>query len=67
MTYVFEVETDKSKKDIAIVADTLADAEAELRAWGILFCGGVIFTLKEILGLNDAGLHYYQDPGARAV
>lgn len=62
MIFIFDVSVSNKNKDIAIVADTLEDAQASLSAWGILFCGGITYKLKEIVGLNDAGLRYYPDP-----
>lgn len=49
MIYVFEVTNGGVHEDVAIVADTQPEAEAELRVYGILFCGGVTFKLKEAI------------------
>ena len=48
--FVFEVWKDSSvPEDVVIVAEDQEDAEAELRVAGILYCGGVSFTLKQTM------------------
>ena len=44
--FIFRVD---DVEDVVIVSDSLEMAQAELRVWGILYCGGVTFKLKEEL------------------
>lgn len=48
--FVFEVWKDSSTpEDVVIIGENQEDAEAELRAAGVIYCGGVCFTLKQTL------------------
>ena len=64
MTFIFEIQANGNQEEVAIVADTLRAAETEIRVIGILLFGGLTFKLKEIMGLNEAGLRFYSDPEA---
>lgn len=50
MVYIFNIRADEqTQEEVSIFADSQEQAELELRVQGIVYCGGVSFSLKKII------------------